>query len=245
MAKSHGTIFPLYQKVKKYILQGIEDGTWGPSERVPSESELVKLMGVSRMTANRALRELMDDGYLIRMAGVGTFVAEIKAESHFLEIRDIADEIRERGHQYTAEVVKCKEIYLSARLAKKMGVAIDEPIYHSIIKHKELGITIQLDDRFVSPKVAPDYINVDFTQITPTQYLSQIAPLQIVEHTIEAVNPSKKIRELMGLSGDEVALLLQRRTWTDNLVTSFADLYYPGSRYRLRDRFDPKKVGLR
>jgi DNA-binding GntR family transcriptional regulator len=47
------------------------------------------------------------------------------------------------------------------------------------------------------------------------------------------------------LSDDEVALLLQRRTWTDNLVASFADLYYPGNRYRLRDRFDPKKVGLR
>eukprot|EP01031_Cornospumella_fuschlensis_P045446 gene45446-55612_t len=62
------------------ICRQIDDGTWPPHHRVPSESELVNELGVSRMTVNRALRELTADGYLVRMQGVGTFVAEPKGQ---------------------------------------------------------------------------------------------------------------------------------------------------------------------
>ena len=69
---------PLYARVKQMIVQQIESGTWPPHHRVPSESELVAELGFSRMTINRALRELTAEGLLVRMQGVGTFVAEPK-----------------------------------------------------------------------------------------------------------------------------------------------------------------------
>ncbi|KJG88129.1 GntR family transcriptional regulator, partial [Yersinia pestis subsp. microtus bv. Ulegeica] len=49
---------PIYQRVKLAIIRQIRTGTWQPHQRVPSESELVTELGVSRMTINRALREL-------------------------------------------------------------------------------------------------------------------------------------------------------------------------------------------
>ena len=52
----------------------IRSGAWAPGARVPSENELVESFGISRMTANRALRELTADGFLARVPGVGTFV---------------------------------------------------------------------------------------------------------------------------------------------------------------------------
>ena len=66
---------PIYQRVKQAIVNQIRAGHWQPHQRVPSESELVAELGVSRMTINRALRELTSEGFLIRMQGVGTFVA--------------------------------------------------------------------------------------------------------------------------------------------------------------------------
>jgi DNA-binding GntR family transcriptional regulator len=45
------------------------------------------------MTINRALRELTDEGLLVRLQGVGTFVAEPKGQSALFEVRSIADEI--------------------------------------------------------------------------------------------------------------------------------------------------------
>ena len=61
---------PLYARVKQMIAQQIRSG-W-PAHCVPSESELVEELGFSRMTINRALRELTAEGLLVRMQGVGT-----------------------------------------------------------------------------------------------------------------------------------------------------------------------------
>lgn len=70
---------PFYERVKAMIKTKIHSGAWPANYRVPSESELVTLFGYSRMTINRALRELTAEGLLVRMQGVGTFVAEIRA----------------------------------------------------------------------------------------------------------------------------------------------------------------------
>ena len=69
---------PIYQRVKEAIRQKVISQEWLPHQRVPSESELVKALDVSRMTINRALRELTADGILERQQGVGTFVAPQK-----------------------------------------------------------------------------------------------------------------------------------------------------------------------
>src|ERR1700757_5394204 len=93
-----------YLQVKQYILQRITGGSLKAGERVPSENELVRELDVARMTANRALRELAADGVLVRVAGVGTFVAEPRVHSHPLEVRNIADEIRARGREHRVRV---------------------------------------------------------------------------------------------------------------------------------------------
>src|SRR3984957_8751755 len=105
MSRADTTPQPLYLQVKRHILDNIGSGKWGTAARVPSENDIVKSFGVSRMTANRALRELRDEGVLVRVAGVGSFVADSLAHAHPLEIRSIAEEIRRRGHVHRAEIV--------------------------------------------------------------------------------------------------------------------------------------------
>ena len=83
---------PFYEKVKQAISEKIATGVWRPHDRIPSEADLVAQFGFSRMTVNRALRELTDEGLLVRLQGVGTFVAEPKGQSALFEIRSIADD---------------------------------------------------------------------------------------------------------------------------------------------------------
>ncbi|HYP70564.1 MAG TPA: GntR family transcriptional regulator, partial [Variovorax sp.] len=90
----------LYEQVKEHITRKIQDGSWPAGHRLPSEHELVAQFGISRMTANRALRELVEQGRVVRVAGVGSFVAEDKPQSTLLQIANIASEIRARGHDY-------------------------------------------------------------------------------------------------------------------------------------------------
>lgn len=85
MLPSRSAPAPFYEKVKQEISEKIASGIWQPHDRIPSEAELVAQYGFSRMTINRALRELTDEGLLVRLQGVGTFVAEPKASPRCLK----------------------------------------------------------------------------------------------------------------------------------------------------------------
>ena len=239
MSKSAASVAPLYLRVKRHILANIGSGQWAPSQRVPSENELVKSFGVSRMTANRALRELSDDGVLVRVAGVGSFVAQPQARAHPLEIRSISDEIRERGSVYRVEVVARERVRAAASLAEEFRVAPRTELFHSSLVHFENGRPVQLEDRHVLASLAPDYLDVDFTRVTPHDYLIEAAPLQEAEHVLRAVLPDARTARWLAMKRTEPCLLVIRRTWSGNAIASVAKLHHPGSRYELSGRFRP------
>jgi GntR family histidine utilization transcriptional repressor len=236
---SNAALQPLYLQVKQHILDNIGSGKWGTSSRVPSENDIVKSFGVSRMTANRALRELRDEGVLVRIAGVGSFVADRHAHGHPLQIRGIDTEIRERGHVHRAEIVSLQPVDAEADLAEDFGIGPGTELYCSVIVHFENERPIQLEDRYVLPKLAPEYLHMDFKLTTPHEYLTQAAPLQQAEHVLRAEMPDERTRELLAMKKDEPCLVVIRRTWTSDQIASVARLYHPGSRYELSGRFRP------
>jgi len=228
---------PIYQRVKQAIISQIRAGVWQPHQRVPSESELVNELGVSRMTINRALRELTSEGFLIRMQGVGTFVAEAKAYTPMLEVHNIADEIADRGHRHSSRILVCEARPATAEQALQLGIARGEPLFFSQIVHYENELPVQIEERCVNPKTAPDYIQHVFNNRMPYDYLMQVAPLTSGEHRVEAVSASEEQRKHLQLGEHEPCLLIHRRTWSGNQVVTSARLLYPGSRYQLFGRF--------
>jgi GntR family transcriptional regulator, histidine utilization repressor len=228
---------PKYQKLKSFIIKQIEEGDWLPAHQLPSEHELVRDLNFSRMTVNRALRELAAEGYLQRVPGVGTFVADLQSSGHFLEIHNIADEVKERRHEYSSNVILNNRSKLNVENANRLQVSHGSDAFHSTIVHMENHIPIQVEDRYVNPAVVPEYGLVDFKHTTPAEYLLKAAPLQEVEHTIQARMPTSRIKKLLHLKENEPCLLLLRRTWSQGKVASIATLYHPGNRYELSDHF--------
>lgn len=234
-----GTASPLYRQVKDFIIRQIRAGTWEPESRIPSEHEIVAALGVSRMTAHRALRELTEEGYLLRVQGVGTFVAPRKPESALLEIGSISEEIRQRGGIHSSEVHLLREERASREIAVAMDLKVGAKVFHSLIVHRENGLPIQLSDRYVNPFLAPEYLQQDFAQFTPNEYLMKIVPLTEAEHIIEAQLPDLKTQHLLEISPSEPCLVLYRRTWSSNVVATRSRFLHPGSRHRLKGRFKP------
>ena len=75
MLNQNSTI-PLYEQVKEAIKLKIEQKEWKENTRVPSETELMKIYEVSRVTVRNALALLVDEGYLEKKQGIGTFVSK-------------------------------------------------------------------------------------------------------------------------------------------------------------------------
>jgi GntR family histidine utilization transcriptional repressor len=224
---------PLYVTLKDYVRTRVETGEWAVGHRVPSENELVELLGVSRMTANRALRELADEGFVVRVQGKGSFVASKKRTSQFQSVPNIADEITRNGGVHTANVIVLRMESCDAELAEALSIEIGSPVSHSIMVHAEDSVPMQIEDRFVNHAIVPHYIDQDFGKATPNGYLTAIAPIVRAEQHIEAVTAQPWECKLLAISKTEPCLLVRRRTWSDAGVISSVRLLYPGSRYRL------------
>lgn len=227
---------PLYAKVKDHILENIRSGAWEAGRRVPSENELVESFRISRMTANRALRELTAEGFLSRVPGVGTFVREAPALSSLMELRSIADEIAQRGHRYASRLIASSEIDSNPALTEEFEDRALKRLFHIVIVHEENGVPVQLEDRYVNPLVVPDFLDRDFTQTTPTAVLLAATPVDELEHTVEATLPSVEQQRLLGIAALEPCLALHRRSWSKGRVATVATLTYPASRYALYSR---------
>ncbi|TRX73472.1 histidine utilization repressor [Pseudomonas mangiferae] len=234
---------PQYLRIKTHILAAIRDGALRPGDRIPAETSLAGQFGVSRMTVNRAIRELADAGVVQRFVGDGTYIAEPRAESPLTEIRNIAEEIRNRGHQYSARVVTLVQVSADEDIAQRLGLRLAEPVFHSLIVHCENEVPVQLEERHVNPALCPDYLEQDFLRITPNQHLTRTCPLTDVEHLLSARLPGPRERDLLGIAGDEPCLLLLRRTWSGGRLVSVARLWHPGSRYALRSHIHLADAG--
>ena len=228
-----------YARVKQFLKEGLAGERWPPGALMPSEADLVSQFGVSRVTVTRALRELQSEGLVDRLQGVGTFAAHLVRVSSTLSIRDLHEEITARGHHHHAEVHIARKERTTGDLATRFRLAIGAPVFHTLIVHFENDVPLQCEDRYVNPACAPDYLSADFTQITPTQYLLQVAPLWEAKYSIEASVPTAQEARLLKIRANEPCLVITRGTERGGVPITQARLAHPGSRYMVRGNFKP------
>ncbi|MES2999829.1 MAG: histidine utilization repressor [Pseudomonadota bacterium] len=226
-----------YEQVKAWIKQRIASGEWRPGDPVPSESAFMQQFEVSRMTVNRALRELANEGLVTRIQGSGTRVAQLHRISSRLTIRDIHEEVAERGHVHTAKVLLAAREKAGAEIAQSLGLRTGGAVFHTVLVHMENGVPIQHEDRYVNPAAAPAYLDTDFTQISPTLHLLRHAPLTEASYSIEACTPTAEVAAALAIKRTEACLVVLRRTVSGANVASVARLVYPGTRYSFAGQF--------
>ncbi|MEM9386177.1 MAG: UTRA domain-containing protein [Pseudomonadota bacterium] len=230
---------PIYRQIKVAIEDKIRNGAWRAGGKLPSENELVLHLGVSRMTVNRALRELALEGLVTRVHGVGSFVADVPRHASLIELRDIAHESADRGHAHSTRVVALGERIASAEVAQQLELSADaSPELHYLeAVHFQDGLPIQHEARYVNPALAPGMLEQDFTRITSTAWLLAGGQPDEMEHVVSATQGTPALREALGLAPEHALLQLSRRTWRAGQVVTWVTLTYPGDRYQLAARY--------
>jgi GntR family histidine utilization transcriptional repressor len=228
-----------YARVKEHLKRGLAAGRWPAGALMPSEAELVAEFGVSRMTVNRALRELQAEGLVQRSQGIGTFAAPLHKVSSTLTLRDLQDEIEARGHRHSAIVHLQRAEKAPPMLATQLGLVPGAEVFHTLIVHFESGVALQCEDRYVNPACAPLYLQQDFSRTTPTHYLFEHTALWRAQYSIEAARPTAQEARLLAIGRDDPCLVMVRRTFTRTEPITLARLVHPGSRYDLQGEFKP------
>jgi GntR family histidine utilization transcriptional repressor len=236
---------PIYLQIKKAIQQRIVSGEWPSGQKLPSENELVNALDVSRMTINRALRELTQEGLIERVHGLGSFVAEAPRHMSLIELQDIALEIAQHGRQHSSRVLSQATVSADARVAAQMQIPVGSPVYHLRAVHCQDDQPIQFESRYVNPAEMPQFMQQDFSRTTATAYLLEQFKPDEMEHRVSAVMPDPELRELLEMQQGQPCLQLTRRTWHQHQVVTYVTLTYPGDRYELGARYATNDYQLR
>jgi GntR family transcriptional regulator len=121
----------LSAQAQRYLLDLIEDGTYQPGERLPSEYELAAKLGISRPTLREALHNLEQEGIIIRRHGVGTFITPGYAhrlESGLERLESILELAARQGLGIRCDGLQVREEPAAPRLADKLQVEPGTPL---------------------------------------------------------------------------------------------------------------------
>ncbi len=235
---------PAYLNIKNAILQNIHRGLWRSGDAIPAEISLAEEFGVSRMTVNRALKELEAERVLERRQGSGTYVAQQKYNNTYIEIRNIAKDIIDHGQSYHAAVYQQSTLDFSALnlpennwLKDKFfdnAPSAEDKVYHVSIIHYGDNIPVQFEERWVNARLIPEFNSQDFNTINTSDYLIAHVPLELGEYIIKAQLPPALIKEQLQMADGEPALLHRRRTQSQGDTVTLVNMWHAGSRFQLK-----------
>lgn len=232
---------PLYQKIKEFILEKIAIREWLPHQKLPSENEISAILNVSRMTVNRAFKELTEEGYLFREKGSGTFVAEPFQLTPFFELFPISQEIAIEGNQYGVLILERKRLaYNEVPFASLFQLSKEEaaefPFLYSEILYLSNGIPIQYEIRTLLAAFAPRYEEEHFTHHCSSAYLLNLVPALSQKHRLEAMIPSPELKKILSIGGEEACFKVIEKLQIQGKLRSYAEQFYPASRYQFHSK---------
>lgn len=231
-----------HERITAEIRARIVSGDWAPGFQLPVETEMAERYGVSRMTMNKALTRLSQEGFLLRRKKRGTVVAQPRAQSAVMEIADIEADVRALGRSHRFELSARTEAGLSLSEASEIG--LDARVGQSALTlrglHSADGRPFCLETRLINPKLADGVLAADFSETAPGGWLLRQVPWTEASHRIRAVGATASIARQLGLDPGEACLEVARRTRSGDGWVTWAQLIYPGEAHQLVADFAPR-----
>ncbi|GAA0180574.1 GntR family transcriptional regulator [Clostridium sediminicola] len=120
MALDRNKYSPLYIQLKEEILKKIKNEDWKTNSKIPSEKDLMDEYNVGRATVREAITLLVNDGYLEKRQGIGTFVMKKEAYFGFEPLISISYSLNNNGVQHHNKVIEKKVITIDSKLKERL-----------------------------------------------------------------------------------------------------------------------------
>lgn len=230
---------PRYLKIKNEILERIQSGRLQADDRIPSEHELAKKYSVSRLTVQRAIRELVSEGLLRRKQGSGTFVTDQTHRFSLIEVRDVVDEIRQLGGTPGTEILLQRKFVPHSDVADLLEIEEGQEVFHIALLQSMDGEPVAHEERFAIIDVYPDFLEQNFMKRSVFEYLAARSSLQEIENRVAAVHVDKRLAGLLEIEQTEPCLRIRRRNWYQGQCVTLTRITYAGTRQVLGSKYKP------
>jgi GntR family transcriptional regulator, N-acetylglucosamine utilization regulator len=229
---------PKYYQLKEIIRDLIEKEGVGAGRAIPPERELCDRYGVSRMTARQAVMELVNEGLLYRVQGLGTFVAEAKVRQEAGRLTSFTQDMRERGMRVSSEVLEMGMEEAGPVAAKKLGIEAGEKIVRIRRVRNADGKPMALETSHLLYEEARGVLEADLSERSLYEELGR-AGVRIAEadQSYEAVLVNEAEGDHLGVPVGNPALLMERVAYdVEGHPFEYVKSVYRGDRYRVAAR---------
>jgi GntR family histidine utilization transcriptional repressor len=230
---------PRYGEIRRDLESAIVSGRWPPGHRVPSEQDLLKQYGCSRMTVNKALSALATAGLIVRRRRSGSFVAVPANEDNVLQIRPVEEDVQRDRKRYSLRVNLRVERKATKRDATRLAVPAGASVLALNCVHFANTRPFAFEERLINLASVPSARDEAFHDISPGHWLLNKVPWSEAEHHIRAVNASIAMAGALDIAVGDACLVVERRTLNAGQTVTHVILSYPGNRHELVARFNP------
>jgi GntR family transcriptional regulator len=202
---------PLYHQIKENLREAIEGQVLLPEDMLPSERDLGRIYGVNRTTVRQAVDDLVQEGMLHRVHGIGTFVAPPKVVQVFPTVLGFSARMRQAGHVTLNRVLGQDAIQARPSIVRRLGLAQDAPL----VRLSRLRIVdnepLMIETSYLSLERFPDLLGDDFTVRSLYEVINARYGIDILEldQTLEPVLMTEYEAALLESTPGSPAMLME------------------------------------
>lgn len=227
---------PYYQQLYQILRREISGGRWQPGDRLPSETELIDEYEVSRITVRQALDRLVNEGWVYRRRGLGTFVAAPTIEQGLTRIISFTEDMQRRGLKPCTKVLDSRLEAATPAIAEKLGVEPGAEL--AVLERLRLadGEPMSIEVSHLVHRLCPGILSGDYANTPLHEALQQQYGIRLARATqeIRAVRADKATAGQLTVARGAPVFSIERVSYTaTDLPVEFLQLTHRGDRYVL------------
>lgn len=230
---------PLYTQIKDILRDRILEGVYKSHEQMPSESELMKVFKVSRITVRQALGDLQKEGLIFKVQGKGSYVSKPKAFQNLARLQGFGEAMATMGYETYSRVIGSQSVPAGSVVGARLNVAADEMVVEirrvRFLNREPISVDVSYLPQAVGERLLrEDLAHRDVFLILENDFG---LPLGQAELQIEAMLADEALARLLKVVEGAPILRIERLTFTaEGKPLDFEYLYYRGDafQYRLR-----------
>lgn len=206
---------PKYYILKKVLEEKIENEEFPADEPIPSERELMEMYQVSRITVRKAVDELVNEGYLHKIQGKGTYVKTDERSSNLFAITSCTEDVVRMGMKPTKKVMVAELVYANAKRAKALEITQEERVFMLgrilFADQEPLNYTVT----FLPEKLFPAIDRHSFDRESLYQVLQEEYGVRLTKarRTIEAILARDEVAEYLDIEEGSPIILFRCVTY--------------------------------
>lgn len=209
-----------------------------PGEAIPSERELVRELGVSRVTVRQAIADLVDAGRLEKAHGRGTYVTGPRIEAR-LHLMSFSREMRARGLEPQTKVVDACEVPAAGSVADRLGLKSGAPVVRVERLRLADGTPMAYEIGHYPSEVFPGLLSLELNSLYDIFVARYGIKVTTGEQEIRAESADALHAEALGIARRAPLLVQERVTYAGLLAIEFATSHYRADRYRIQMGITP------